>query len=385
MDKFADIRPYNENEIRQVIDKLLVDNEFIKTIVNLRFPGLNKYFSRFLHPFVRQRLRRELSSVTDVRSFQILVKRYMDRLFKKTITEFTVSNLDQLDNGPYLFMCNHRDIALDPTLVNFALIEDGRDSARIAIGDNLLSKPFASDLMRLNKCFIVKRSAKGRQALEAYKILSAYISSSMFQDKVSIWIAQREGRAKDGNDHTEPAVIKMLAINRDKNTEGFPDYIKKLRIIPVVISYEYDPCDESKARELFCTAEQGGYRKGENEDLLSIASGVMGQKGKVHVCFGKQLEEGLNTPESVASEVDRQIIKNYHLHQTNYMAFHELYGAGADLSSLDEKYNFKSMEYEKGLRNFQARINSMPSEYRKYALAIYANPVVNKIKILSEK
>jgi len=385
MDRFAEIRPYNDDEVRQVIDNLLADNEFIKTIVNVRFPGLNASLWKLLRPFVRRRLRREFSSIVDVRTFQTLVKSYMDRLFKKTIKEFKVSNLYPLNNGPYLFMCNHRDIALDPTLVNFALLEDGRDSARIAIGDNLLSKPFASDLMRLNKCFIVKRSAKGRQALEAYKTLSAYIGRSLFEEKVSIWIAQREGRAKDGNDYTEPAIIKMLAINRDRNTEGFSDYIKRLRIVPVVISYEYDPCDRLKAGELFHTAEHGVYKKSENEDLKSIASGVMGQKGNVHVCFGKPLKDNVDTPEAVASAVDRQIIENYRLHPTNFMAYRELYGDSRDLSLSDEGFDCSTLEYEKELGNFQERINSMPPEHRKYALEIYANPVVNKMKFSSER
>ena len=384
MDRFAEIRPYRDNEVRQIIENLLADKEFIRTIVNLRFPGLNTLFSPFLSPLLRRRLKKEFLSIIDVRTFQTLVKSYMEPMFRKTIKEFKVSNLDKLDAGPYLFMSNHRDIALDPTLINFALLEDGQDSARIAIGDNLLSKPFASDLMRLNKCFIVKRSAKGRQALEAYKTLSAYISHSIFEEKISIWIAQREGRAKDGNDYTEPAIIKMLAINRDKKAESFSDYIKRLRIVPVVISYEYDPCDGLKARELFHIAQHGEYKKGEYEDLKSIASGVMGEKGHIHVCFGEPLVDNMDAPEAVASAVDRQIIKNYSLHPTNFMAYRELHGDSRDLSLLNARYNFTTEEYEKGYSIFQQRINSLPQEHRKYALAIYANPVVNKIRIISE-
>jgi 1-acyl-sn-glycerol-3-phosphate acyltransferase len=384
MDRFADIRPYRDNEVRTVIDNLLSDGEFIRTIVNLRFPRFPGFISGLLDPLVRNRLEKEFASVTDVRTFQDLVKRYMDGLFMKTIREFKVSGRENLDPGPCLFMCNHRDIALDPTLVSFALLEDGRDSARIAIGDNLLTKPFASELMRLNKCFIVKRSAKGRQALEAFKTLSAYISHSIFEEKVSIWIAQKEGRAKDGNDFTEPAIIKMLALNRAKGSEGFIEHIKKLRITPVVISYEYDPCDSLKAMELFHTDRDGEYRKSENEDLNSIASGIMGQKGRVHVSFGRPLEGNLGTPEDVASAVDRQIIENYYLHPTNFMAFRELYGDSKDLSLLDDQYAFDPVEYNKGYRIFQHRIKSLPSEHRKYALAIYANPVVNKIRIISE-
>jgi hypothetical protein len=385
MDRFADIRPYHDNEVRPVIDNLLANDEFIENTVSMRFPRLGAPFTKLLRPLVRAILRREFSSVIDVRTFQILVKKYVDRLLKKTITDFSVSNLDLLDKGPYLFINNHRDIALDPTLVNFALIEAGHDSARIAIGDNLLSKPFASDLMRLNKCFIVKRSAKGRKALDAYKTLSAYIGGSILDEKVSIWIAQREGRAKDGNDYTEPAIIKMFAINRDKGTESFSDYIKKLRIVPVTISYEYDPCDTLKARELSHMAEYGDYKKSENEDLNSIASGLMGQKGRVHVYFGKPLEGRMDSPEAVASEVDRQIITNYRLHKSNFMAFHELYGDAMNLSLLGEEYDFEPIEHQKELEKFRERINRMPSDFQRHALATYANPVVNKLKLLSEK
>jgi 1-acyl-sn-glycerol-3-phosphate acyltransferase len=385
MDRFADIRPYKDNEIRPVIENLLSDNEFIRTIVNLRFPGLPVFLSRLLGPFVRRRLRKEFASIVDVRTFQELIKSYMDKLFRRTIKEFKVSGLEQLGPGPYLFMCNHRDIAMDPTLVNFAMLEDGRDSARIAIGDNLLTKPFASELMRLNKCFIVKRSVKGRQALEAFKTLSAYINNSIFKEKVSIWIAQREGRAKDGNDYTEPAIIKMLAISRDRKTESFAEYVRRLRIVPVVISYEYDPCDAMKAKELYHTAEYGEYKKGENEDLKSIASGVMGEKGHVHVFFGKPLEDALDTPEAIASAVDRQIIENYRLHPTNFMAYNELYGESGDFSILDERCDFNSDEYKNESWLFKQRINALPPEHRKYALAIYANPVVNKMRLISER
>lgn len=385
MDKFADIRPYRDNEVRPVIENLLSDREFIRTIVNLRFPGLSSLLAGFLDPFVRRRLRKEFGAIINVRTFQELITNYLSNLLRRTIKEFKVSGLEGLDPDPYLFMCNHRDIAMDPALVNLAMLENGHDSARIAIGDNLLTKPFASDLMRLNKCFIVKRSAKGRQALEAYKTLSAYISHSIFEEKVSIWIAQREGRAKDGNDYTEPAIIKMLAMNRDKGSEGFTEYIKRLRIVPVVISYEYDPCDGLKARELFHIAEYGKYRKGENEDLQSIASGVMGEKGSVNICFGKPIKDNLDTPEAVASAVDRQIIGNYYLHTTNIMAYRELYGDNKDLSLLNEQYGFDPEEYQKVYGIFQKRINSLPSEHQRHALAIYANPVVNKIKIISER
>lgn len=383
MDRFSDIRPYNDEEVRPVIDSLLASDEFIENAVSMRYSMLSSPLRKLLRPLARMLLKREFSPVLDVRTLQTLMKKHIKLLIKNTITEFKVSNLEFLDNGPYLFVCNHRDIALDPTLVNYALFEAGHDSARIAIGDNLLTKPFASDLMRLNKCFIVKRSVKGRQALEAFKTLSAYIGYTILEEKVSIWIAQREGRAKDGNDVTEPAIIKMFAINRNRSTESFSDYIKRLRIVPVAISYEFDPCDIMKARELSHTAKHGNYEKGENEDLNSIASGLMGQKGCVDVSFGSPLDERLDSPEAVAAEIDRQIITNYRLHKTNFMAFHELYGDDArQLSLLGDEYDFRPQEHAREMKRFHDRINRMPSDFRSHALAIYANPVVNKIKLI---
>jgi 1-acyl-sn-glycerol-3-phosphate acyltransferase len=384
MDRFSDIRPYNDQEVRPVIDSLLANDEFIANFVSMRFPRLGAPLIGLMKPLARMILRKEFSPAVDVRTFQALIKRHITHLVKKTITDLKVTNLELLDNGPYLFVCNHRDIALDPTLVNYALLQAGHDSARIAIGDNLFSKPFASDLMRINKGFIVKRSVKGRQALEAFKTLSAYIGHSILEEKVSIWIAQREGRAKDGNDYTEPAIIKMFAINRTRGIEGFSDYIKRLRIVPVAISYEYDPCDILKARELSHKAKHGNYKKAENEDFNSIASGLMGQKGCVDVSFGRPLDEGLDSPEAVASEIDRQIITNYRLHKTNFMAFHELYGDNArQLSLLGDGYDFSPDELKKEMKKFHDRINRMPSDFRIHALAIYANPVANKIRLIS--
>jgi len=177
----------------------------------------------------------------------------------------------------------------------------------------------------------------------------------------------------------------MLALNRARGSEDFMEYIKKLRITPVVISYEYDPCDGLKAMELSHTDRNGKYTKGENEDLNSIASGVMGQKGCVHVSFGRPLSGSLGTPEEVARAVDMQIIRNYYLHPTNFMAYRELYGYNQDIPLLKEECAFDSEEYSRAFRIFQQRIKSLPSEHRKYALAIYANPVVNKINIISKQ
>src|SRR5690606_21699899 len=295
--------------------------------------------------------------------------------------QFTVSGLDQLgEQQPWLFMSNHRDIALDPAFVNYALYHNGHETVRIAIGDNLLSKPFAADLMRLNKSFIVKRSTKGpRQMLAAYKQLSSYIRHSIEVDRNPIWIAQREGRAKDGLDRTEPAIIKMLTISLGKQ-ESFSALINQLHIVPVAICYELDPCDAAKAKELYERDTQGEYQKGEHEDLRSIGLGISGEKGDVHVSFGTPLSGEFASPDAVAEAVDAQIIDRYVLHPTNFFAYQMLYGNTPDLpcGALAEKFDAGAW-VAIGVK-FRARIDAMPAEHRPYALGIYANPIVSKLR-----
>jgi hypothetical protein len=383
VDEFADIRPYSDHEVRDVLDAMLRDDELIATIANLRLKSLYSLFPWIVKPLLRAFLRKEFAGVNTVEAFQHKVKIYMDRMIEKTTTGFTVSGLDALAvDKPYLFISNHRDIALDPAFVNYALYHNDHETVRIAIGDNLLSKPFAADLMRLNKSFIVKRSAKGpRQMLATYKQLSAYIRYSIDVDNNPIWIAQREGRAKDGLDRTEPAIIKMLTMAMNKETESFSDYIRHLHIVPVSISYEFDPCDGAKARELFQKAHEGGYQKGEHEDLTSIALGISGQKGAVHVSFGTPLDIPFNDADEVASTIDKQVINNYVLHPTSFFAWHALHGNYPDLPCGAEAKLFDPQRYAAEGEQFAARIAALPEPHRPYALAIYANAIASKLEL----
>jgi hypothetical protein len=289
-----------------------------------------------------------------------------------------VSGLEQLNPvRPYLYMSNHRDIAMDPAFTNLALHRNNYETVRIAIGDNLLTKPWVSDLMRLNKSFIVKRSVSGpRELLKASKNLANYMQHSILQEHAPVWIAQREGRAKDGVDRTEPAIIKMLSLSRDKRAQEFGDHIQGLGIVPVAISYELDPCDALKANELYQLASQGNYEKGAQEDVASIAQGIAGEKGRVHVTFGTPLGGGFDTPEAVAAEVDRQIISGYCLHPTNIYAYRILHGADAPVP--DDLY---LEEGDCSQAEFEARIAALPEAHRPYALAIYANAVVSKLAL----
>jgi hypothetical protein len=216
--------------------------------------------------------------------------------------------------------------------------------------------------------------------LAAYKNLSAYIRHSIEVDNNSIWIAQREGRAKDGLDRTEPAIIKMLTIAQDKATESFSDFVACLDIVPVAISYEYDPCDGMKARELFEKSAQGSYQKAEHEDLKSIALGISGRKGNVHVSFGGLIGGEFSGPDAVAAAIDRQIIDLYTLHPTNFFAYRRLHGSYPQLPCGVARTTFNAQDHAQVERDFAQRIDALPEAHRPYALAIYANPIASKLE-----
>jgi hypothetical protein len=377
-DPFADIRPYRDEEVADVLARLLKDPGFLDAIGRLRLARLASIAPWLVRPVVRWLLTRQVRGVSDVRSMQDVIKRYMDRMIESATAGFSVSGLDRLDPAhAALFMSNHRDIAMDPAFTNYALHRNDRETVRIAIGDNLLTQPWVADLMRLNKSFIVKRSVSGpRELLAASKNLANYIQHSIVEECAPVWIAQREGRAKDGVDRTEPALIKMLSLSRDKRSEEFGDHIRRLRIVPVAISYELDPCDALKASELYQLASAGTYEKGEQEDVASIGHGIAGDKGRVHVSFGTPLDGELNTPEAVAAAVDRQIITSYCLHPTNLYAYHMLHGDDAPVP--DDLY---LEEGECSQSEFEARIAAMPEPHRPFALGIYANAVVSKLAL----
>jgi hypothetical protein len=268
---------------------------------------------------------------------------------------------------------------MDPALVNWSLFHNDCNTLRIAIGDNLLTKPFVSDLMRLNKCFIVNRSAKApREKLKAAKHLSAYIHHSIANEASSIWIAQREGRAKDGFDKTNSAVLSMIMLNKPK-TQDLSEYVKELRIVPVSISYELDPCDAAKARELYHQRNLGGYQKEEHEDVKSIAMGIAGKKGNIHIAFGSVLDGHYDDTDKLVSEIDHQIMANYVLHASNCFAFEILHGVVPTVSYTEKNIPYDPAPLAEQKAEFMLRMNEIPAEQRDIALAIYANPVVSKL------
>ncbi|MGI9286317.1 MAG: 1-acyl-sn-glycerol-3-phosphate acyltransferase [Pseudomonadales bacterium] len=382
---FDDIRPYNDAEVNPVLQRLLHDRELLTAIRELKFPRWPAWLDIVVHPLLRAYLAAQTKNIESVYDFQILVKKYLQRVIADTTSGFTHSGIENLPRQKAcLFMSNHRDIAMDSAFVNYALHSKGLDTVRIAIGDNLLTKPFASDLMRLNKSFIVQRSAKGpRQVLAAYKTLSAYIRQSIEQDQQPIWIAQREGRAKDGNDATEPAIIKMLSMSLVKGERSLTEHIAALNIVPVAISYEYDPCDLMKARELHAVAHAGEYAKAEHEDISSIAAGIAGNKGHVHVAFGTPLQGEFQDAAAVAAALDQQILTNYTLHPSNCIAWQQLRDSVPDVLCSASQQPFEAQNFAADAEQFKQRVSGYPRETQELVLQMYARPVTNKLNVTS--
>jgi hypothetical protein len=380
MSEFDDIRPYYDHEVRATLDRILADRELVQAVTHLVFPKTESWLGWLWRPLVRTKLRKELAPVKDVRGFQQIVEKYMSKMISSRVKSVTVSGLDKLDkNQSYLFISNHRDIAMDPAFVNWVLYHNDSNTLRIAIGDNLLTKPFASDLMRLNKSFIVNRSAKApREKLKAAKHLSAYIYHSIVNEHSSIWIAQREGRAKDGCDKTNSAVLGMLTLNKPK-TELLADYIRALHIVPVSISYELDPCDAAKARELYLQKTEGGYQKEEHEDVRSIAMGITGEKGNIHLAFGEEMRKDYQDNDDLVAELDQQILNNYVLHATNCFAYEMLFNTIPNVKYSDRQIAYDPSVLAEQKAAFVARMQAIPEEHREIALAIYANPVKSKL------
>ena len=259
------------------------------------------------------------------------------------------------------------------------------ETAEVAIGDNLLETPWVKDLARLNKSFIVKRNLSVRELMLASKNLSNYISDTLRQRKQSVWIAQREGRAKDGNDRTQPGLLTMLGMS---SKGPLKEHFKNLNIIPVSISYELDPCDVDKARSLYAMKLFGGYTKEKNEDNLAMRKGILGKKGKIHIHFGKpvvddiaQLPDDLHKNELIQQLgmlLDKQIIGNYKIHKSNQIAHDLLYGN--DTSEIP--YSDQDREtFEADIDHKIAGMAGEPGEMKSIFLNMYAQPYKSKLEL----
>lgn len=370
-DGFDDIRPYHDEEVSDVIHTLLNDPDLLMVIGRYRFPKLTRWFAPLSRRVLHTRLKRHFSHIRGVDQLQSVMRPYLATIIERTVSQLTVEGLDQLDtNKTYLFISNHRDIAMDPALVNMALIEGGFSTSRVGIGDNLLNQPYVSKLMRLNKSFVVKRSVQGRrEKLQAFNQLSKYIRDSLLHEKQHVWLAQKEGRAKNGLDKTDTAVLKMLHMSGKKQGWSFQQSLNRLNIIPVSISYEFDPCDRAKAQELAAIEQAGEYTKATDEDLRSIIKGLQGQKGRIKIHFSPPVKLDSDLAEDWSRVIDRRIYKGYELYPINFQACMKLYG------ELPDQANGNTLLDDEQLQN---RLQGLTDVEQRFLLSAYAQPVLMK-------
>jgi 1-acyl-sn-glycerol-3-phosphate acyltransferase len=382
--KFDEIRPYNNADLPLILSSLVQQKEFIDTLVAHKFAKWPSVTKPVLAFFTKWFVVKEASKIQNIKEFQALIEPYIKRMIKTSTTSLSVSGLDTLDlSKPCLFMSNHRDIALDPAFVNWVLHINGKDTVRIAVGDNLLRRNWVADLFRLNKCFVVKRTVEGRrEKLNAAKLLSEYINHSLKVDQQHLWIAQREGRAKDGIDTTNNAILSMLSMHKPKDLD-FGDYMSQLRIVPVSISYEFDPCDINKAKEMHRAEKTGAYDKQDNEDMQSIVEGITGQKGRVHIHFGKLLGSAYTNTKEVAKYLDDEILAAYNTFSTAHAAISLLknYPNYEYLSQFSQENELDNQEQDNlsvAHQYLETRLGQLNIDEQQKLLCMYANPLLRK-------
>ena len=321
--EFDDIRPYYDDEVAPAIERLLKNAQF-REVLNYLFPGER-----------RNQVEQLLRSFTGQRDFQhALIKEFVFELLAGSSSNVECRSLEKISKTTaYTYISNHRDIVLDAAILSSLLADKGYETVEIAIGDNLLLTDWIKDLVRLNRSFIVKRNVSGRQMFEKSMHLSKYIHHTIRDKNQSIWIAQREGRAKDSNDRTQESVLKMLAMGGEKN---FLESLAELNLTPLTFSYEYDPCDYLKAKEFQQKRDNPGFKKTQEDDWLNMKTGLFGHKNRIHLQIGQpitpallKLDRSLGKNElatQAASIIDKEIFLNYKFYPINYIAYDRLWG-----------------------------------------------------------
>ena len=244
MDPFKDIRPYTDSEVAKVLESLISNPSVLKALIGLQFPGIISKVP-FIKFFVKQQLLSRVKTIHSIDDYQQVFKGLMEKVVQESISTFSVDGLKELNqNDSHLYISNHRDISLDAALLALNLYQSGFKTFNIAVGNNLMEETWASDLFRLNKSFIIQRSGGSKKEIySGLSLASQFIQESIFQNNDSIWIAQKQGRAKDGIDETDPALLKMIHLT-ERKTQSIADYFNSLKVVPVSISYEYDPNDQ---------------------------------------------------------------------------------------------------------------------------------------------
>ena len=371
---YRDISSYSDEHVTEKIQELEADVNFHQYIANLIFPVANRFFSKFTNNYVKKKFHQQFSSCDSIEAFQGAMAPFVLKMIENTTDGFSYSGLENLSDKPTLFIGNHRDIALDAAFLNYLLYENNMKTVKIAIGDNLLDGSFAESLMRLNKSFIVHREIKGvKETLRKLTKLSSYINYSLTTENESIWIAQREGRANDGNDFTDEGVLKMLYLNQRKEV-ALSDWVESVNLTPISISYEYDPLDLIKAKG-WRDRESLTQEEISSNDLNEMATGIFGYKGKVHLHICKPVSFKGNDIRNLAKVIEKDTIENYKVWPISYAAISLL----PDLQ-LSASFIRQDAETKKELMYFKKRFKSIDPDIVHECLMTYARPLINKEK-----
>ena len=376
--EFDAIRAYEDRDLGATIKALFADEAF-RSVLQSLFPNQSLPL-----------LEKQLSSYTSILEFQKnFIHGLVTQLIQKTGNGLTLDISALTNKGlPYTYISNHRDIILDSALLDILLIDaEFPQTVEIAIGDNLLVYPWIKHLVRLNKAFIVQRSLSLREMLVASKLMSRYMHFVITQKKNPIWIAQREGRAKDGNDRTQEAVLKMIAMGGEGTAT---ERLMAMHIVPLSISYEFDPCDFLKAKEFQMKRDNPAYKKTRADDLVNMQTGLFGYKGRVHYACAPCIDDwiatrkGLSNAEffaATARRLDEEIYRNYRLYPNNFVALDLLNNRKDYISHYSEE---DKVQFEQYLRQQIDKIdlpNKDEAFLRERLLEMYANPAKNQLAI----
>ena len=375
---FRDISPYRDLEVNGQIQNLINNKLFFKQLAQFLFPVSSKIFSGLIEIFIKAKFKASFQSVNSIKEFQLSLAPYVKEMISRTTEGFTFSGEQNLSSSPSIYIGNHRDIALDAAFLNFLLYLENKETVRIAIGDNLLDGNFAEILMRLNKSFVVHRDIHGiKETLKRLTRLSRYIDHSLFKDKESIWIAQKEGRANDGNDFSDVAVLKMLYLCKRKEL-SLSEWVKAINITPISISYEYDPLDVTKASG-WDHQEKMTLEEINKSDINELAKGLFGDKGRVHLHICKPINFDGDDIEELSNMIEHNILSNYKIWPTSHIAAKALSISDSKFNDFDENQIESNQESK-----FLNRFDGIEEGIRRECLKTYVRPMINKKKARGE-
>ncbi len=379
--EFENMRSFQDSEVRGAIKTLLNDPSFVK-IVRKMVKGvpiwaLKLYTMRF----------------NTVNGFQTgMIYPILKKILRTATTGFS-ADFDALPKGreDFIYLSNHRDIVLDSAFLDYVLLLDNKYSVEIGIGNNLLIHPWIETLVRLNRSFVVNRSATAAELLESSQQLSRYIRFVIEYQKRPVWLAQREGRAKDSNDRTQKSVLKMLTMSGPDDM-SISQRLQSLHICPLTISYEYDPCDWLKAAEFQMKRDNPGFKKSKQDDLINMKTGIWGYKGHMHYQVAQPIDNEIaaldeSVPrnqflDQVAAIIDKHIFKGYRIYPCNRIALDMLNGDNSQSAYYTEQDKKEFQEYLDGQLG-KIKIPNPDWEYLKERiLTMYANPLINQLSVL---